>query len=608
MFSHSHSHSRLIPIQIETLAGTSFELLVSPTEQIQYIKRKIERREGIPISHQHLIWRTTELEDESCLNDYQIESGTTLKLVLAMRGGPVNTRRVPIEENLIRDMSEYVDNGRDDYPLTSDLLPSSSSNKNVTFLVLRDGDQFNFFQVIDRGDGTLSPLSGSMSATSMYNTHETLTIEPDEKRQADDKKTREKMELIRSKLKTHPRKDVVHHHRRSIRIDASSNISTHGSVPSVSSSLVEQQYRPLTYSYGTTDLFTNVVEQRDSENSEDSEDENEEEEEEEERLNSLTPSENPAPPPTTVTVAATSPQQQEKSIEDKNRTETSLSKTISIDDNEQIKTPDDFLSAERTSTSQSISFRHPTSSTNTTVVTPAPTLTKKLLLPTVPPSTTKQFYSSNVSKSIKLPSTRPLVPLSLSKYRRIPANVQTTSEKATRALPPPMETPKVTIETIGPKTVSALLRQNATIEPVDTSRGVGKHLVSLLTTASTNQDVVIEERFKLDTKHSNNTWTSVTSHQNSSTVSSSFQSNAATIYNTNKLPPVVINRKPTSKCFLCKKKTGLATTYQCRCGSSFCSEHRYPEAHACAFDYKAEGKRLIERNNPLVSAPKLPKI
>jgi hypothetical protein len=44
--------------------------------------------------------------------------------------------------------------------MSGDLLPSS--NKNVTFLVLRDGDQFNFFQVIDRGDGTLSPLSGSM--------------------------------------------------------------------------------------------------------------------------------------------------------------------------------------------------------------------------------------------------------------------------------------------------------------------------------------------------------------------------------------------------------------------------------------------------------------
>lgn len=40
------------------------------------------------------------------------------------------------------------------------------------------------------------------------------------------------------------------------------------------------------------------------------------------------------------------------------------------------------------------------------------------------------------------------------------------------------------LESIGPKTVSALLRQKATIEPVDTSRGVGKHLYSLLTTVS----------------------------------------------------------------------------------------------------------------------------
>ncbi len=80
------------------------------------------------------------------------------------------------------------------------------------------------------------------------------------------------------------------------------------------------------------------------------------------------------------------------------------------------------------------------------------------------------------------------------------------------------------LETIGPKTVSALLRQNATIEPVDTSRGVGKHLVSLLTTASkepgtissffyfldylslsfsvgykqSSRDAVIEERYKVN--------------------------------------------------------------------------------------------------------------
>lgn len=48
------------------------------------------------------------------------------------------------------------------------------------------------------------------SATSMYNTHEPITVESDrqydEKRQADDRKTKQKMDLIRSKLKIHPRK------------------------------------------------------------------------------------------------------------------------------------------------------------------------------------------------------------------------------------------------------------------------------------------------------------------------------------------------------------------------------------------------------------------
>lgn len=44
------------------------------------------------------------------------------------------------------------------------------------------------------------------SAASMYNTHDRITVEADEKRQADDRKTKQKMESIRSKLKTHPRK------------------------------------------------------------------------------------------------------------------------------------------------------------------------------------------------------------------------------------------------------------------------------------------------------------------------------------------------------------------------------------------------------------------
>jgi AN1-type zinc finger protein 4 len=158
--TNSSSQQCLISIHIETLVGTSFDLLVSPHEQIVYIKRKIERQTGIPMTHQHLIWQSIELADQSCLHDYHIDSATTMQLVFSMRGGPVNTRRVPIDDSFVRDMSDYYDSSHDQSHVGNDLF--ASTNTNVTFLVLRDGNQFNLFQVIDRGDGTVSPLSGSM--------------------------------------------------------------------------------------------------------------------------------------------------------------------------------------------------------------------------------------------------------------------------------------------------------------------------------------------------------------------------------------------------------------------------------------------------------------
>lgn len=45
-----------------------------------------------------------------------------------------------------------------------------------------------------------------------------------------------------------------------------------------------------------------------------------------------------------------------------------------------------------------------------------------------------------------------------------------------------------------------------------------------------------------------------------------------------------------------------------RCGNAFCATHRYAEAHSCTYDYKSEGRKIIEQNNPVVAAPKLPKI
>ena len=48
--------------------------------------------EGIPISQQHIIWSGEELKDGSILHESGIRNLSKLRLVVSMRGGPVNTR------------------------------------------------------------------------------------------------------------------------------------------------------------------------------------------------------------------------------------------------------------------------------------------------------------------------------------------------------------------------------------------------------------------------------------------------------------------------------------------------------------------------------------
>lgn len=68
---------------------------------------------------------------------------------------------------------------------------------------------------------------------------------------------------------------------------------------------------------------------------------------------------------------------------------------------------------------------------------------------------------------------------------------------------------------------------------------------------------------------------------------------------------VVVNQP--NRCFVCRKRVGL-TGFRCRCGTTFCGTHRYPEKHSCSFDFKKVGREEIARANPLVVAEKLEKI
>ncbi|XP_065856977.1 zinc finger A20 and AN1 domain-containing stress-associated protein 4 [Euphorbia lathyris] len=62
-----------------------------------------------------------------------------------------------------------------------------------------------------------------------------------------------------------------------------------------------------------------------------------------------------------------------------------------------------------------------------------------------------------------------------------------------------------------------------------------------------------------------------------------------------------------NRCFMCRKRVGL-TGFRCRCGTTFCGTHRYPEKHNCTFDFRKVGREEIARANPLVVAEKLEKI
>ncbi|KAI3748518.1 hypothetical protein L6452_11641 [Arctium lappa] len=62
-----------------------------------------------------------------------------------------------------------------------------------------------------------------------------------------------------------------------------------------------------------------------------------------------------------------------------------------------------------------------------------------------------------------------------------------------------------------------------------------------------------------------------------------------------------------NRCGSCRRRVGL-TGFTCRCGTTFCGTHRYPEQHGCTFDFKTMGKEAIAKANPVVKAAKLEKI
>ena len=61
------------------------------------------------------------------------------------------------------------------------------------------------------------------------------------------------------------------------------------------------------------------------------------------------------------------------------------------------------------------------------------------------------------------------------------------------------------------------------------------------------------------------------------------------------------------KCFSCTKKVG-SLGYKCKCGLTYCRNHRLPEDHECDYDFKQDAIKKLTKENPTVIASKLAKI
>ena len=78
---------------------------------------------------------------------------------------------------------------------------------------------------------------------------------------------------------------------------------------------------------------------------------------------------------------------------------------------------------------------------------------------------------------------------------------------------------------------------------------------------------------------------------------------------TAQLEPTIAKKpkKQKNRCVICRKKVGILG-FSCKCSnekSHFCSTHRYPDAHDCTYDFKAEYQNQLRESLPKVVADKV---
>jgi len=640
--SYYHDSRGHLYLFIETLTGTSFEMRVSPFETIISIKAKLQQLEGIPVAQQHLLFNNRELPNKYSLYECGIPDGATLKLVLAMRGGPINTRKVPLHDETSKELQEAVERSKEE------LLDQIPEGGHVTVLVFRDGDQINLYHVLERPDGSYSPLSDSWSGTSIRN----LFAEPDDQdvqqRIKENANTMSKMQEIKNKMENlNIKKEKVKRHNT---LPSESRPRSKNKQLDLYTSQTSLNLPPIRRTESTSkDWDQNSLDFRDltslshiqnSSNHHHSDRIQRRREKRDslpkvrERKSTIDFSETPPlanKNSNRILGASMSSQRSAMPNSYDHRNSNDISnhpprtprKLISLDVGEFKKTVDDndcfspTLRANNRNRAQTSHHgrrnhtQHRDGFSDPNDIFMRDVISHTNQMPT--------FLTSSLNEA-HLRGSHPDLNTSLSNSQPLPHNQRGLSRgqydnQLNINYSDSFSVPYLNLDDVDnpsfrssiQKRKSSILDPETRLTPVPPKSSPGPR--------GMERRLLNSRRGRLSRAVGSPNRRAVTKvlaspKGHSPRTPRSGDGKLKPTFQTRPLSGPKRKKPPKTRCAgpECRKKLNITNSFSCRCDRLFCALHRHPEAHTCTFDYKTEGRKLLETNNPMITVPKLPKI